>query len=159
MNWQGWLLWGFVATLALTTILSGSQALRLTRINIPYFLGTAFTPDRRRAKLYGFLFHLLDGWIFAIFYAFIFESWGHANWWLGGLLGVAHAAFVLMVGMPLLPSFHSHMANEQQGPTASRDLEPPGFMALNYGVQTPVSIFVAHIVFGIILGAFYHVHP
>jgi hypothetical protein len=31
-------------------------------------------------------------------------------------------------------------------------------MALNYGVQTPVSIFIAHIVFGIILGAFYHVH-
>lgn len=158
MNWQGWLLWGFVATLALTTMLSGSQALGLTRINIPYFLGTAFTPDRRRAKLYGFFLHMADGWLFALIYAFVFESWGHANWWLGALLGAAQAAFVLMVGMPLMPSFHPHMATEQHGPTASRDLEPPGFMALNYGVQTPVSIVIAHVVFGIILGAFYHVH-
>jgi uncharacterized membrane protein YagU involved in acid resistance len=91
-------------------------------------------------------------------YAFIFQSWGSANWWLGGLLGAAQAAFVLMAGMPLMPSFHPHMASEQHGPSASRDLEPPGFMALNYGVQTPVSIFLAHIVYGIILGTFYHLH-
>jgi uncharacterized membrane protein YagU involved in acid resistance len=101
---------------------------------------------------------MIDGWLFALIYAFVFESWGHANWWLGGLLGAAQAAFVLMVGMPLMPSFHPHMATEQHGPTASRDLEPPGFMALNYGVQTPVSIVIAHVVFGIILGAFYHLH-
>ena len=158
MNWQGWLLWSFVATLALTTMLAGSQALGYTRINIPYFLGTVFTPDRKRAKLYGFFMHMFDGWLFALIYAFIFESWGHAGWWLGGLLGAAQAIFVLVVGMPLLPSFHPHMATEQHGPTASRDLEPPGFMALNYGVQTPISIFIAHILYGIILGAFYHVH-
>jgi hypothetical protein len=36
-----------------------------------------------------------------------------------------------------------------------RQLEPPGFLALNYGFQTPVSVIIAHIVFGVILGAFY----
>jgi hypothetical protein len=47
------------------------------------------------------------------------------------------------------------MASERHGPTAHRQLEPPGFMALNYGYQTPVSIFVSHAVFGAILGWLY----
>jgi hypothetical protein len=49
------------------------------------------------------------------------------------------------------------MASEQQGPTVVRQLEPPGFLALNYGVQTPLSMIAAHILFGAILGAFYAV--
>jgi hypothetical protein len=48
------------------------------------------------------------------------------------------------------------MASETHGPTASRMLEPPGFMALNYGLRTPLSVIIAHVVFGIALGAFYH---
>jgi hypothetical protein len=47
------------------------------------------------------------------------------------------------------------MASEQQGPSLMRQLEPPGFLALNYGFQTPISVVVAHVVFGTILGAFY----
>jgi hypothetical protein len=34
-------------------------------------------------------------------------------------------------------------------------LEPPGFMALHYGIQTPLSILLSHAAFGAILGAFY----
>ena len=49
MNWPSWLLWGFVATIVLTTVSALSQGLGLTRMNIPYILGTAFTPDRDRA--------------------------------------------------------------------------------------------------------------
>jgi hypothetical protein len=30
-------------------------------------------------------------------------------------------------------------------------------MAVNYGTQTPIAVFIAHLLFGIILGAFYHV--
>jgi hypothetical protein len=48
------------------------------------------------------------------------------------------------------------MATERHGPTALRQLEPPGFMALNYGYQTPLSVFLSHAVFGAILGSLYH---
>jgi len=48
-------------------------------------------------------------------------------------------------------------ASEAQGPSKVRQLKPPGFLALNYGVQTPISAMAAHIVFGAILGAFYTV--
>jgi hypothetical protein len=47
------------------------------------------------------------------------------------------------------------MASEQQGPTVVRQLEPPGILALNYGYQTPLAVLLAHVAFGMVLGAFY----
>jgi uncharacterized membrane protein YagU involved in acid resistance len=155
MNWSDWLLWGFVATLALTTVLAGSQGLGLTRINLPYILGAMFTPHRERAKVIGFLVHLANGWIFSLVYVVIFHSWVRATWWGGAAIGAAHALFVLIVLMGVLPSFHPRMASEQKGPTVTRQLEPPGFLALNYGYQTPLSVLLAHLLYGAILGAFY----
>jgi hypothetical protein len=155
MNWSSWILSGFVATLALSTLLATSHGLGLTRLNIPYLLGTFVTPDREKARLYGFVAHLLNGWVFSLLYIFIFQSTHLANWWFGLLLGLAHALFSLTVGMSLLPSLHPRMASERHGPVAQRQLEPPGFMALNYGYQTPLSVFLSHAAFGAILGSLY----
>jgi len=155
MNWGGWLLWGFVGTVVLTISMAGSQGLRLTRINLPYMLGTMFTANRDRAKALGFGLHLINGWIFALLYVAAFNSWGRSSWWLGALIGLVHSMFVLTAGMRLVPGIHPRMASEQHGPTVARQLEPPGFLALNYGVQTPVSVIAAHVLFGSILGGFY----
>ena len=84
-----------------------------------------------------------------------FESLGRAQAWLGAAIGLIHAAFVLTAGMRILPGLHPRMASELRGPTVSRQLEPPGFLALHYGLSTPVSVLLAHAVFGAILGAFY----
>jgi uncharacterized membrane protein YagU involved in acid resistance len=157
MNWGGWLLWSFVATLALTSVMSGSQGLRLTRMNLPYMLGSLFTPNRDRAKVIGFGVHLVNGWIFSLVYVVAFQSLGRANWWIGSAIGLFQAIFVLTVLMSVLPSFHPRMATEEKGPTVTRQLEPPGFLALNYGYQTPVSVVVAHLIYGAVLGAFYTV--
>lgn len=155
MNWPSWLLSGFVATLALSTMLSLSQGLGLTRMNIPYMIGSIVTTDRDRAKFYGFVLHVLNGWAFSILYILIFETRHTVTWWFGLLIGLAHALLVLTVGMSLVPGVHPKMASEQHGPSAHRLLEPPGFMALNYGYQTPLSVFIAHAAFGAILGALY----
>lgn len=155
MNLPSWLLWGFVGTVVLTSIMAGSQGLRFTRMNLPYMLGTMFTPDRDRAKLVGFLVHLMNGWAFSLLYVAAFHALHRATWWLGGAIGAAHAAFVLTAGMRILPGLHPRMASEQQGPTVTRQLEPPGFLALNYGARTPATVAVAHVVFGLLLGAFY----
>jgi len=157
VNWGGWLLWGFIATLVLTTLMAGSQGLGFTRINLPYMLGTMVTPNRDRAKLVGFFLHLLNGWIFSLIYVAAFHLWGDAAWWGGALMGLVQAGFVLTAGMRLMPCLHPRMASEEQGPDLMRQLEPPGFLALNYGIQTPISVVIAHIVFGIILGALYKV--
>lgn len=152
-----WLLWGFVGTLLLTTLMAASQGLRLTRMNIPYMLGTIFTPNRDRAKLAGFFVHLVNGWLFSLLYVAAFHALGYGNGWLGAAIGGMHAAFVLTVGMLLLPGLHPRMASDHRGPTVTRQLEPPGFLALNYGMRTPVSVVLAHLVYGAILGAFYAV--
>lgn len=159
MNWRAWLLWSFVATLALTSVMAGSQGLRLTRMNLPYMLGTIFTPSRARAKLIGFGLHLLNGWLFSLAYVAAFHSWGRATWWAGAGIGLVQAIVVLTVVVSLLPSVHPRMASEEQGPTVTRQLEPPGFLALNYGYQTPVSVVVAHVIYGAILGGFYSMGP
>jgi hypothetical protein len=156
MNWSSWLLWGFAATIMLTTISAAAQGLGLTRMNFPYMLGTIFTPNRDRARLYGFGLHVAAGWLFSLIYVLIFQSLGAAGWWRGAVIGLLHAFFVLVVVMGLLPGFHPHMASEQQGPAAQNMLEPPGFLALHYGVQTPIAILLSHVVFGAILGGFYH---
>jgi hypothetical protein len=48
-------LWGLVATIAMTAILQGSQGLGLSRLSLPFLAGTFFTADRRLAFVLGFV--------------------------------------------------------------------------------------------------------
>lgn len=155
MNLPSILLWGFVATVVLTTLMGGSQGLGYTRMSIPFLLGTIFTPNRDRAMFIGLLVHMVDGWLFALLYALAFESWHQATSWLGAGIGLVHGLFVLTVGMPIIPAMHPRMVSEYFGPTPNRQLQPPGFLALNYGRRTPVVTLISHLVYGAILGAFY----
>ncbi len=155
MNWASWLVWGFAATVVLTTILAGSQGAGLTRMNIPFLLGTMVSARRDRAKLAGAAIHLVNGWLFALVYIAAFHQWDGPDPMKGIAIGAVHSLFVLAVGMPVLPALHPRMANEQHGPDAPRMLEPPGFFAMHYGGRTPLTIVLAHLVFGAILGAFY----
>jgi|SRR5919108_2954165 hypothetical protein len=157
MNIGSILLWGFVATVALTSLMAVTHGLGWTRISIPFLLGTMLTPNRDHALVLGVAFHMLNGWAFAFLYAAVFESLGRATWWIGSMMGFGHGLFVLAVVMPMLPGLHRHMVSEYYGPTPNRRLQPPGFMALNYGRQTPIVTTAAHILYGAIIGAFYDV--
>jgi hypothetical protein len=158
MNFQSWLLWGLVATVMLTTVSALSQGFRFSRMNIPYMVGTIFTADRDRARLYGFFIHLAAGWVFSLIYVLIFEGLRMTGVWLGMAMGLLHAVFVLVFVVTVFPGIHPRMATERQGPEARPMLEPPGFLALNYGVRTPVAVCMSHAVFGAILGAFYQLN-
>jgi len=59
------------------------------------------------------------------------------------------------VVLPLLPGVHPRMVSDSRGPEPTRLLEPPGFLATNYGRNTPIITILVHIVYGAILGAFY----
>jgi hypothetical protein len=155
MNLPSITIWGFVATLVLTTMMSGAQGLGLSRMSIPFILGTMFTANRDRAGLVGFLVHVAVGWTFAALYAAGFESLGRATWWIGAAGGLLHGLFVLVAGVSMLPGLHPRMASERHGPTPTRALQPPGFMALHYGKWTPLIALAAHVVYGSLLGALY----
>jgi hypothetical protein len=151
----GALVGGFVGTLVLTTTLRAASELQLTRMDIPFVLGTAFTEDRRRAKAIGYVLHLLAGQFFALIYWVGFRALGESSWWLGGLFGLLHAAFAgtTLVNV-LLPAVHPRMGTPTTSARSTPLLEPPGFMLVNYGRQTPLVSVVAHVAYGMIVGAF-----
>jgi hypothetical protein len=135
--------------------MAGAQGLGLSRMSIPFMLGTIFTANRDLGALIGFVVHLIVGWAFAVVYVLIFESLGHTGAGLGAVIGFGHALFMFLAVMPLMPALHPRMASEHGGPEPTQGLEPPGFFALNYGRWTPGVALVAHIAYGIILGRFY----
>lgn len=146
---------GFLGTVVLTTALRAASELRLTRMDIPFLLGTAFSEDRRRAKAVGYGLHFLAGLVFALMYWAAFSVIGEASWWLGGLFGLVHVAFAgsALVNV-MLPVVHPRMGTGFDAAGSSPLLEPPGFLLLNYGRQTPIVTVVAHIVYGAIVGGF-----
>jgi hypothetical protein len=146
---------GFVGTIVLTSALSAASELRLTRMDIPFLLGTAFFPDRLRAKAAGYLLHFLAGLLFALAYFAVFSAIGEASWWLGALFGLVHAAFAgtALVNV-LLPIVHPRMGTAATAADSSPLLEPPGFLLLNYGAGTPLVTVLAHLAYGAIVGEF-----
>jgi hypothetical protein len=155
MSIWGALAGGFVGTLVLTTILRAASEVRLTRIDLPFLLGTIFTADRQRAKGLGYALHFLVGFSFALIYYAVFSAIGESGWWLGAIFGFIHALFAstALVNL-LLPLVHPRMGSPLTAANATALLEPPGFLMLNYGPQTPIAAIVAHVAYGAIVGGF-----
>jgi hypothetical protein len=152
MDWTGWAVYGLVATGTLTALLSLSQLAGWTRMDLPLLLGTMFAADPDRARTIGFVLHLVNGQVFALGYAAAFAASGHAGLVLGASLGALHALVSLAVLVPALPAVHPRMATPRAGPATGAVLEPPGVLALNYGRQTLLVSFAAHIGYGGLLG-------
>jgi hypothetical protein len=152
MDWAGWALFGLLATTVLTALMISAQLGGLSRLDLPLIMGTVVTPDPDRARVAGFGIHLVVGQVFALGYATCFALLGEASWWLGGLLGALHGALALTVLIPLLVGIHPRMASNRAGPESTAVLEPPGLLGLNYGAQTPLITFTAHVAYGIALG-------
>ena len=154
MIW-GALVGGLVGTLVLTTMLRAASELGLTRMDIPFLLGTAVTGDRVRAKAIGYALHFAFGLMFAFAYYVVFAVIDESGFLLGALFGVAHALFAgsALVNI-LLPVVHPRMGSGFTAAGSAPLLEPPGFLLLNYGRQTPLATIVAHVAYGAIVGGF-----
>lgn len=147
-------LWGLVATLVMTSILEISRGLGFSRLSLPFLIGTFFISHRRWAVVLGFIVYTIGGWLFAFFYFALFASLRIYTWWFGALAGLAHGIFLLACALPLLPYVHPRMASEYHAANAIRQLEPPGFLAMNYGYHTPLTTLIGQVVYGALLGGF-----
>lgn len=146
---------GFIGTLVLTTALRAASELGLTRMDIPFLLGTVFSEDRQWAKSIGYLLHFASGLVFALLYYLIFAALECSAWWVGALLGALHALFVGTVGINLLlPAVHPRMGTDLSAADSAPLLEPPGFMMLNYGRSTPLITLLAHMAYGVLMAYF-----
>lgn len=146
---------GFAGTLVLTTVLRAASELRITRMDIPFLLGTTITADRVKAKAVGYVLHFFFGQLFALGYYALFTALGRTGWLLGGLFGLTHGLFAgsALVNI-LLPLVHPRMGTRMCAAGQTALLEPPGFLMRNYGRQTPIVNLVAHVAYGAIVGGF-----
>ena len=146
---------GFAGTLVLTTAIAAASELGLTRMDLPFLLGTAFSVDRRKARVIGYVLHFVAGIAFALGYYALFVALGRSSWWLGAVFGLGHALFAgtAMVNT-LLPLIHPRMGSPMTAADEAPLLEPPGFMLTNYGLATPIVTVIAHVSYGAIIGAF-----
>jgi len=153
-------IWGAIAggiagTLVLTTALRAASELRLTRIDLPFLLGTVLTENRVRAKALGYGLHFLFGVLFALGYYGIFRAIGESGWWQGAVFGLVHGLFATtsLVNV-LLPVVHPRMGSPLTAADHTPLLEAPGFLMLNYGRSTPLVTVAAHVAYGAIVGGF-----
>lgn len=153
MSVWGALAGGFAGTVVLTTILRFASEAGLTRMDLPFLLGTAFTGNRTRAKALGYGLHFIAGLVFALIYYAILRAIGSSGWWLGAAIGLAHALFsgTALVNI-LLPLVHPRMGTTLTAAPEVALLEPPGLMMRNYGLSTPLASVAAHIAYGAIVG-------
>ena len=154
MIW-GALVGGLAGTVVLTTILRAASEFGLTRMDIPFLLGTALTEDRVRAKAIGYALHFVFGLLFALAYYAIFVVIDRSGFLLGAGFGLVHALFAgtALVNI-LLPAVHPRMGSGFDAAGSSPVLEPPGFLLLNYGRQTALATVLAHLAYGTIVGGF-----
>jgi hypothetical protein len=144
-----------VGTIVLTSGLRIAQELGWTRMDLPLLLGTAFSDNRSRASVIGYVTHFANGLLFALAYYAIFRAVGHAGWAFGAVLGVVHAMFSggALVTV-LLPAIHPRMGTPWSDAEETPLLEPPGFMLMNYGRRTAIWTLAVHIAYGAIVGGF-----
>jgi hypothetical protein len=144
---------GFLGTLVMTTMMRGAAELGYTRMDLAFLLGTAVTESRRKAKAVGYLFHFGLGLAFALLYGASFMILGWSSWWLGALIGAAHALFVSTVLVNvLLPVVHPRIGTPDTAANEIALIEPPGFLMLNYGRSTFLITLLSHMAYGAIVG-------
>lgn len=144
---------GLLGTVVMTTMLNAASELGLTRMDLPFLLGTALTDSRRRAQIYGHLVHFALGLLFALGYAFVFDATRHVGWKTGLFIGVVHASFVAttLVNV-ILPIVHPRIGTPETAADEVAFLEAPGFLMLNYGRSTFLVTLVGHMAYGVIVG-------
>src|SRR3546814_3357288 len=89
-------LWGALATAAMTGMMQGALGLGLSRLSIPFMVGAMFSGNRRMATVVGVALYILGGWAFAFLYFLMLTSLNLLTWWAGGLLGLVHGLVLLV---------------------------------------------------------------
>ena len=117
-------------------------------MNLSLMLGTMMFRNQGMAYVSGGMKHagmsIAFGLIhIAVFAAFDLET-SFAAW--GVLFGLVHRIASGM-GLGMVPMMHPLMK--------SREMDAPGAFALNYPPMTAMGFFMLHILFGVLVGAFY----
>lgn len=152
MSLLGALSGGFLGTLLLATALQLATALRLTRIDLPFLLGSVAAAQRGAAKAAGYALQVAIGLTFAVVYWLLFQAAGSSAWWLGGAFGVVHGLATAALLVPVvLPAVHPRLGTSASAADTAPALGRPGFLMLSYGPATPTVTVAGHAGYGLLV--------
>lgn len=140
------ILYGVLGAAAISVVSAILRALGLP-LSIEIYLGTitGAAPSAATFAL-GLVLHLALGGAFGLLYGFLFERvWDHGGAPTGMLLSILHAG---LIGMLLGLSPHVH-------PLVPERLADPGPYFSHLGSMGVVAFFLAHVLYGAIVGAGY----
>ena len=158
-HWGAWALWSLIGSAVMATLLEGAQLLGISRLSLPFLMGTMATEDRRWAMILGYTAYLIGGFLFGLLYALVMGAFPAASVWAyilaGVLTGLVHGLFLVTVALPLWPNIHPRLTSDYDGPEALIRMEPPGPFGTNYGFATPGVAVGAQTLFGLLMGIGY----
>jgi hypothetical protein len=148
---------GLVGGMVMSVMIVMMRVAGKTEMDMMYMQGTMFTAKRGPAMAIGAVTHLVVmsgivlGSVYALLFTWLDISAGNA-WWVGALFGVVHG-ILGGLAMAMMPAVHPRMGAADSGGAVT--LKPPGLFARNYGSATPPGMVMAHVIYGLVLGAVY----
>lgn len=139
---------GFIATAAMTLLMTVAPMMGMPKMDMPALLGSMFGAPGNR--MMGLAMHFMMGIIFGVIYAVLFSVISGTNLIvLGVIFGIVHWLVAgMMTGM--MPMMH---AGIQSG-----DIQAPGlFMTELGGMMGFVGGLMGHVVFGLVFAVAYQI--
>ncbi len=128
-----------MGTVAMTAFLLLPRILGWGKIDVILAVGALITKNPDRAFSYGYVLHFLSGIVFAYIY------WGLLTllslpivWWTFGLAGFIHGIIVMLLVSIAVMEHHPVAKYHERGP------------------MTGVAQLLAHIIYGVVVGAIIH---
>lgn len=162
---------GVVATLVMTAMMQMATRAGMTDMPpMPLVMGSMMSGDRKSATAIGSVLHfvMMGTVVFGIIYGSLFTAFDDDSWWVGLLIGVAHALIVGVMFMPMMPKMHPRMSAQPVGVGTADDgrtvavdergdveVAAPGVLGKNWGGMTPVGFLMGHAVYGLVLALVY----
>lgn len=139
---------GFLATLAITTIMYVFSALGLPQVDLPIYVARLFVDDPVRAAAIGLAVHLVVGLALAWAYvAWVEPRLAFGPGTSGLLFGVLLWVLAQAVAVPLL--------GWVAGLVSGGGVATPGLLSIRLGLGAAVGSLVAHLAYGGVLGYVY----
>jgi hypothetical protein len=146
MNYRKALLAGVVGGIGMSIVLAMARLLGMPA-NLELMLGSMLTRTTDlTAWIVGFVMHLIISALIALVYAAGFEYLTHRAGWLLGLAFSIPHAIIAGIFMGMVPAMH---------PLIPEQMPAPGAFMANLGIMGVIGEFMAHMVYGAIVGALY----
>jgi uncharacterized membrane protein YagU involved in acid resistance len=131
---------GVIAWIVFTIILYMVPAMGVPKMDLPALLGGMFGMN---SVAMGWVMHFIVGMVLAFVYAYWLVEYLPGAPWLRGLeYGVLPWLTMMVIVAPMLPVVDPMTAKM-----------PPGFFLANMGTMATVGSLIAHLIWGVVLGA------